>query len=46
MHPLRAGWRDRRALHQLYPLLAHAALFGPGYAHQTASAARAALDCE
>ena len=46
VHPLRAGWRDRRALHQLYPLLAHAALFGPGYAHQTASAARAALDCE
>ncbi len=43
VHPLRAGWRDRVALHQLYPLLAHVALFGAGYAHQTAAAARAAL---
>jgi len=43
VHPLRAGWRDRIALHQLYPLLAHVALFGAGYAHQTATAARAAL---
>ena len=36
------GWRDRIALRQLYPLLAHVALFGSGYAHQTAAAARAA----
>ena len=43
VHPLRAGWRDRIALHQLYPLLAHVALFGAGYAHQAATAARAAL---
>ena len=43
VHPLRVGWRDRMALHQLYPLLAHVALFGAGYAHQTATAARAAL---
>ena len=43
VHPLRGGWRDRIALHQLYPLLAHVALFGAGYAHQTAAAARAAL---
>jgi fructosamine-3-kinase len=42
VHPLRDGWRDRSALHQLYPLLAHVALFGAGYAHQTAAAARAA----
>ena len=42
VHPLRVGWRDRMALHQLYPLLAHVALFGAGYAHQTAVAARAA----
>lgn len=42
VHPLRSGWRDRIALHQLYPLLAHVALFGAGYAHQTAAAARAA----
>lgn len=41
--PLRAGWRERVALHQLYPLLAHVALFGAGYAHRTAAAARAAL---
>lgn len=43
VHPLRVGWRDRIALHQLYPLLAHVALFGAGYAHQTAAVARAAL---
>ena len=43
VHPLRAGWRNRTELHQLYPLLAHVALFGPGYARQTAAAARAAL---
>lgn len=42
-HPLAPQWRDRIALHQLYPLLAHVALFGAGYAGQTAAAARAAL---
>lgn len=42
-HPLRDGWRERIGLHQLYPLLAHVALFGAGYAGQTAAAARAAL---
>ena len=41
--PLRAGWRDRVALHQLFPLLAHVALFGAGYAAQTRAAARGAL---
>lgn len=45
VHPLRPGWRDRFALHQLYPLLAHVVLFGGGYAGQVAAAARAALDC-
>ena len=44
VHPLSAGWRERIALHQLYPLLAHVALFGAGYAHQTAVAARAAVE--
>lgn len=40
---LHDGWRDRVALHQLYPLLAHVVLFGGGYASQTAAvAARAA----
>jgi fructosamine-3-kinase len=41
--PLRAGWRDRIGLHQLFPLLAHVALFGAGYAGQTQAAARTAL---
>ncbi|AGB20560.1 fructosamine-3-kinase [Mycobacterium sp. JS623] len=41
--PLREGWRDRVGLHQLYPLLAHVALFGGGYARQTAFAAASAL---
>ena len=43
VHPLRPRWRDRIALHQLYPLLAHVALFGAGYAGQTGAAARRAL---
>jgi len=32
--PLAEGWRDRIALHQLYPLAAHACLFGGGYGSQ------------
>ena len=31
-HPLVDGWRERVALHQVFPLLAHVALFGPSYA--------------
>lgn len=31
-HPLVDGWRARVALHQVFPLLAHVALFGPSYA--------------
>jgi fructosamine-3-kinase len=38
--PLADGWRDRVALHQLYPLLVHAVLFGGGYAAQALAAAR------
>jgi fructosamine-3-kinase len=34
--PLAAGWRERIALHQLYPLAAHAVLFGGGYGDQVA----------
>lgn len=34
--PLADGWRDRLALHQLYPLAAHAVLFGGGYGAQVA----------
>jgi len=40
---LRAGWRKRVGLHQLFPLLAHVVLFGGGYAGQAHAAARAAL---
>ncbi|KUI18913.1 fructosamine kinase [Mycobacterium lehmannii] len=40
---LRAGWRGRVGLHQLYPLLAHVVLFGGGYARQTSVAARSTL---
>ena len=43
VHPLRAGWRDRIGLHQLFPLLAHVVLFGSGYTTPTAAAARSAL---
>ncbi|HEU4913159.1 MAG TPA: fructosamine kinase family protein, partial [Actinomycetes bacterium] len=38
--PLPAGWRDRVPLHQVHPLLVHAALFGGGYGSQAVSAAR------
>jgi fructosamine-3-kinase len=41
--PLAEGWRKRVPLHQLFPLLVHAVLFGGGYAAQAAAAARAAL---
>ena len=40
--PLAAGWQDRVGLHQLYPLLVHAVLFGGGYGAQ---AARTAARC-
>ncbi|MDO8145004.1 fructosamine kinase family protein [Isoptericola sp. 178] len=35
VHPLAAGWEDRVALHQLYPLAVHAVLFGGGYVDGT-----------
>ncbi|MGD9529873.1 fructosamine kinase family protein [Pseudonocardia sp.] len=41
--PLAPGWRERVALHQLFPLLVHVVLFGRGYAGQAVAAARAAL---
>lgn len=40
--PLAAGWQQRVALHQLFPLLVHAVLFGGGYGGRAAAAARAA----
>jgi fructosamine-3-kinase len=38
--PLADGWRDRIALHQLFPLLVHTVLFGGGYGAQAVAAAR------
>ncbi len=38
--PLADGWQDRLALHQLFPLLVHACLFGGGYGARAADAAR------
>jgi fructosamine-3-kinase len=38
--PLAGGWRDRIALHQLFPLLVHTVLFGGGYGAQAVAAAR------
>ncbi len=34
VHPLSDGWRKRVGLHQLFPLLVHAVLFGRGYAQR------------
>ncbi|MFE0883908.1 fructosamine kinase family protein [Streptomyces rochei] len=41
--PLAEGWADRVGVHQLFPLLVHAVLFGRGYAEQALAAARSAL---
>ncbi|GAB2625164.1 fructosamine kinase family protein [Streptomyces capparidis] len=41
--PLAEGWRRRIGLHQLFPLLVHAVLFGRGYAEQALTEARSAL---
>jgi fructosamine-3-kinase len=41
--PLRPGWQRRVPLHQLFPLLVHAVLFGGGYGASATTAARAAL---
>jgi fructosamine-3-kinase len=38
--PLADGWRERTELHQLYPLLAHAVMFGGGYGARAAAVAR------
>ena len=39
--PLAEGWQDRAGVHQLFPLLVHACLFGGGYgARAGATAAR------
>ena len=41
--PLPSGWVRRIPLHQVFPLLVHAAMFGLGYGEQAAQAARAAV---
>jgi fructosamine-3-kinase len=41
--PLAEGWRSRLALHQLHPVVVHAALFGGGYGSRAGALARAAL---
>ncbi|HET7388197.1 MAG TPA: fructosamine kinase family protein [Nocardioidaceae bacterium] len=41
--PLADGWRDRVALHQLFPLLVHACMFGGGYGARAGEAARSYL---
>ncbi|WP_431280181.1 fructosamine kinase family protein [Leifsonia poae] len=41
--PLRAGWRQRIPLHQLHPLVVHAASYGPSYGRALAEAARETL---
>ncbi|WP_020118353.1 fructosamine kinase family protein [Streptomyces canus] len=42
--PLADGWSHRIGLHQMFPLLVHAVLFGRGYAEQALSTAKAALE--
>jgi fructosamine-3-kinase len=41
--PLLDGWRDRVAVHQLWPLIVHAALFGSSYGVRAGQAARSVL---
>ncbi|MFS3127457.1 fructosamine kinase family protein [Nocardioides sp. Bht2] len=38
-YPLADGWEDRIGLHQLFPLLTHAAMFGGGYGARAATVA-------
>ncbi|MEU2750509.1 fructosamine kinase family protein [Streptomyces collinus] len=42
--PLADGWAGRVGVHQLFPLLVHAVLFGRGYAEQALAVARSALE--
>ncbi|MDP9319366.1 MAG: fructosamine kinase family protein [Actinomycetota bacterium] len=42
-YPLGDGWRDRVPLHQLHPLLVHAAVFGGSYGSRAGDAARTLL---
>ena len=42
VRPLAPGWRERIPLHQVWPLLVHAALFGGGYGASALAAMRRA----
>jgi fructosamine-3-kinase len=42
-HPLAEGWEQRQPLHQLFPLLVHAAMFGGRYGPLAGDAARKLL---
>lgn len=42
-YPLSSGWQQRVPLHQLFPLLVHAVLFGGAYGHAAGDAARRSL---
>jgi fructosamine-3-kinase len=41
--PLADGWRERAPVHQLWPLLVHAVLFGSAYGGRAGAAARTVL---
>lgn len=43
VHPLADGWQERQPLHQLFPLLVHAALMGGRYGGLAGDAARKLL---
>lgn len=43
LHPLADGWEERQPLHQLFPLLVHAALMGGRYGGLAGDAARKLL---
>lgn len=43
VHPLAAGWRERRTLWQLYPIAGHCVFFGGGYVSEYRSMCRALL---
>ncbi|MDO7868397.1 fructosamine kinase family protein [Nocardioides jiangxiensis] len=43
VYPLADGWQERVGIHQLFPLLVHAAMFGGGYGDRAARIAHAFL---
>lgn len=43
VRPLQPGWQERVTVHQLWPLLVHAALFGASYGARAGDAARSIL---